>query len=142
MIILTASRVALFAAVGAVLGWAAKALAIWAAGGLGQSPAEDPLFFVGLLCALTAVVSLAVAASQGRHGLMRVVVPLAWIAAVVLVATALDWLVTLPEPADPSWVWDEMELWAVAVAVAVTLLAAALLQRRLADDPARSPRTG
>ena len=100
MIILTASRVALVAAAGALLGWAAKTLAIWIAVGLDQSPAETPLFLLGLLCALTAVVALAVAVSQGRRGPMRALVPLAWIAAVVLVATALDWLVTLPAAAD------------------------------------------
>jgi hypothetical protein len=124
---LTASRVALSAAIGAVLAWAAKAVVIWIAGGLDRSPAETPLFLLGLLCAVTAAVALAIAASKGREGTMRAVIPLGWIAAVVLVSGLLDWLITLPEPENPSWVWAEMELWALAV----TLLAAVVLQRRL-----------
>lgn len=135
MIALTASRVALVAAISAVLAWAAKAVAIWIAGGLDKSPAETPLFLLGLVSAVTAAVALGIAVSTARSGAMRLVLPLLWIAAVVLVSGLLDWLVTLPEPQEnPSWVWAEMELWAVAV----TLLAAALLQRTLVDDSAGS----
>lgn len=127
---MTASRVALVAAVGAVLAWAAKAVAIWIAGGLDLSPAEGPLFFLGLLCALTGAVALGLAVSAGRGAPMRVVITFVAVATVVLVAGLFGWFAVLLEPDDPSWVWGEVNLWVSAV----VLLSAVLLQRRLADD--------
>jgi MYXO-CTERM domain-containing protein len=126
---MTSPRIALFAAVSAVVLWAVKAIAIGVAGGLDRSPLEAPLFFAGLLCFVTAAVTLGVALTRGRSAWLRVltgviVAPAAGVAFPVLV----DALVGAFQSAgqDRPWVWTEFNLWAAAIVA----LALALVVRR------------
>jgi hypothetical protein len=80
---MTARRVAMLAAAVAVVAWAAKAIAIWIAGGLDRSALEGPLFLAGFLSLLAAVAAVGVALAAGRATWLRVV------AALALLGTAL-----------------------------------------------------
>jgi hypothetical protein len=62
----SANRAGAAAAVAAALLWTAKAIAIWTAGGLDESPLESPLFVLGLLAIVIAYIALGVAAARGR----------------------------------------------------------------------------
>ena len=117
---MNSSRIALLAAVAAVVSWTLKAVAIGTAGGLDKSPLEGPLFFTGLLCFVVAVVAVGVALTRGRPGWVRavagvVVAPVLGIGATL----AVDALVGALRPTDPlrHWVWAEINLWVVAAAV-------------------------
>ena len=129
---MNSSRIALLAAVAAVVSWTLKAVAIGTAGGLDKSPLEGPLFFAGLLSFVVAVVAVGVALTRGRPLWVRavtgvVVAPVVGIGATLVV----DALVGALRPTDPlrHWVWAEINLWVVAAAV----LALALTVRRRGD---------
>lgn len=122
---MTASRVGLVAAVCAVVAWAAKATVIGVAGGLDRSPAEGPLFLVGLVCALVGAGALGAALTAGRSSGVRALAAVAVVGALLLIPLTVGGVVTLVQPADPSWVWGEVNLWVSALA----LLAAVLLSR-------------
>ena len=117
---MTAARVATYATVGAVLAWAVKAVVIGTAGGLGRSPAEGPLFFVGLVLYVTGVVAIAVAVSAERKPAARVLVLLAAVAALFVVWLAVDTVIAALAPEDDAhWAWSEAQLWVLAVVTAV-----------------------
>lgn len=116
----TAARVALVAALGAAGLWAAKAVAIGLAGGLDRSPAEDPLFFTGLLCALTSAFALTLDLTRGRATWLRATALVAVVPVVGVVVGVTDAAVRALAP-DDSWVWSEASLWLTA---AVLVLAA------------------
>lgn len=98
--------------------WAAKSAAIAVAGGLGRSPAEDILFFAGLLSAIIAVGALALTLTAGRSFFVR------WSAVVIAVVAssalsfALGAVIEVVAASD-HWVWAELNLWVLAVAVLV-----------------------
>ncbi len=117
---MNSSRIAFIAAVTAVVSWTLKAVAIGTAGGLGRSPFEGPLFFAGLISFVVASVAVGVALTRGRPGWVRVVTGVV-VAPVVGIGftMAIDALVGALQPASPlrHWVWTEVNLWAVALAV-------------------------
>jgi hypothetical protein len=123
---MTSHRLALWAAAVAVVVWALKAIAIAVAGGLGKSPFEDVLFFGGLLALVVAVVSVGVAAARGARLWVRVLAAVgACVASMIasLVANLAVAAVRGPEE-GASWVWGELNLWALALlalVVAVTV---------------------
>ncbi|AXH97511.1 hypothetical protein DV701_16590 [Ornithinimicrobium avium] len=104
------------------------------AGGLDRSPAETPLFVLGLVASLVAVTALLLTWTRGRSPGVRLLTALAGVPALFLLVSAIESVVRLVEPSSPGWVWSELSLWAVAAAV----LGAALVVRR---ESVRRPRT-
>ena len=132
---MTASRVALSAASATAVVWALKALAIWAAGGLGKTSLEDVGWAAGTLLFLVSWAALGAAVAAGRATWLRIV------AAVIGVVLGLALFMLLDGSADAlpqsaGWVREEAGLWAVAL---VTLAAAWWQHRRSGGvDPGRS----
>ena len=123
---MTAGRLALLGAAGAVVFWALKATAIGIAGGLDKSPLESPLFLAGLISVLVGAGALGAWLLAGRPTWMRVLGAVVVIVLVVLSAGVGGSIAAALQPEDdPSWVWGEVNLWVSAV-----LLAAAVLVQR------------
>ena len=117
---MTAARVATYASIGAVAAWAVKAVAIGLAGGLDQSPAEGPLFFLGMILFLVGVVAIGLAITAGRSVGARVLGVVGTVAVTFVVWLAVDTVIASVAPErDAHWVWAELQLWVIAVAVAV-----------------------
>ena len=135
---MTSTRVSLIATSAAVALWALKGLAIGAAGGLGRSPFEGPLFLAGLLSFVVAAVALGVAALPGRGRGIRALAGLGTLLAGVAVAAGVDALVSTFQPADADrhWARTEVNLWAVAV---LALLLALWLNRGRANRTNEHP---
>ncbi len=129
---LSASHTALVGAVGAVVGWTAKAIAIGLAGGLDRSPAEGPLFLVGLAFALVGAGAFGAALTADKSLALRVLAGTAMILGLVLVTGVGGAVAVAAQPDDPSWVWGEINLWVSALA----LLAAVLVWRSGRSRPA------
>lgn len=134
---MTSTRVSVIASSAAVALWACKSVAIGTAGGLGESPAEGPFFFAGLLAAVVASAALGVSllADRGRAarvagGVLGPVLGMAGGAAVDAVVGVFQ-----PVTEDRPWVWSELSLWVLAVA----LLAAALAHRSRSRVDAERP---
>jgi hypothetical protein len=117
VVVMTSTRISLLASSAAVVLWGLKGVAIGAAGGLGRSPAEGPFFLTGLVAMVVAASALGLAVTTGRHRALRV-------AAAVLgpfLGAALAGLVDagirvfLPLTDDRPWVWNELNLWVLAV---------------------------
>lgn len=117
----SAGRIAPMAAVGAVVFWGLKALAIWTAGGLDQSPLEGPLFGLGALSLAVAFIAIGVVVVGAESAAMRVVSGVAGLMAGVVIFALIEEPVGGMIPASTGWVREEAGLWAVA---AVTLLIA------------------
>lgn len=127
---MTSSRIALYAAVAAAVSWTAKAVAIGAAGGLGESPIEGPLFFTGLLFVLVATAGLGVALTRGRPTWLRALTGVLSAVGLTLVSVLVaDGLVDVFVEPGPQrhWAWSEMSLWVVA---ALMVAATVGMQRR------------
>ena len=119
------SRIAVTSVLTCIGAWTAKAIAIGVAGGLGRSPLESPLFLLGLVAFVATVVLLALALSAGRGAVVRVLAVVGGIVAGVAFSVASNALVTAVRPADPSWVWGEVNLWVGAAVLLALVLAAA-----------------
>jgi type IV secretory pathway VirB2 component (pilin) len=135
---MNSTRIALYAALAAAAGWTAKSIAIGTAGGLGKSPLEGPLFFVGLACFVVAVVALGVAMTRGRPSWLRAVVGVVGFVVFFQCSMLLDTLIdrTLGgTEADRHWAWTEVTLW---ISVVIVLVAAVGQWRR--SSWASSPR--
>ena len=108
------TRIALSAAGLAAACWAAKAVSIDIAGGLDKSPFEGPLFFAGLIAFVVAVVSLGVALTRGRPAWLRAIAGVVAFIVGLGISQVVGAVATTLAPADPSWVWAEVELWVIA----------------------------
>lgn len=91
---MTARRVAIGGALGAVITWGLMALAIWIAGGLDKSPLEGPLFFLGLRSIIVTFIAL---------GMVLFIV--------------IEGLVGALVPASAGWVQEEAGLWTGSLVV-------------------------
>jgi hypothetical protein len=117
---MSAARVATVATIGAVLVWGLKALVIGLAGGLDKSPAEGPLFFLGMIVFLVGVVSIGLALTEGRGLAVRVLGVVVTIVVLFAVWLAVDTVIAAMAPEDdPHWVWAELQLWVIAVVTAL-----------------------
>ncbi|HET9861362.1 MAG TPA: hypothetical protein VFQ19_16410 [Nocardioidaceae bacterium] len=126
---MSAKRLAVIAAAAAALVWAAKAVAIGLAGGLDKSPAEGPLFFLGLLCFVVAGCAFGAALTTGRPVAVRVLGVIAVAVVVLLLSQIVGAVVATfaPPENEAHWVWAEVELWIGAL---VLLGATAAFARR------------
>ena len=123
-----ASRIAWYGAIGTAIVWSLKALAIWEAGGLGETDLEDLGWAVGTLLFLVTWATLGFAFAAGRVLWLRIVGAVAGVLVGFALFMALDGAAdVLPESA--GWVREEAGLWAVAL---VTLALAWWLRRRSA----------
>ena len=127
-----AARLARTAAVATVVIWGLKALAIWAAGGLGESPFEGPLFFLGLLALLVTGASLGVALTRGRPTPVRVGAGVVGLLAAGAVGSLADAVAGAVVPESAGWVEAEAGLWLTAL----VFLALAFLLLRPRPAPA------
>ena len=119
---MTSTRLALGATLATTFLWTAKAVAIGIAGGLDRSPLESPLFLLGLLCCLVAAAATGIAVARRPTALGRTLSAAGGIVTGALVAVAASAVVAAAAPPSPGWVWEEVNLWAMAL----TLLAANL----------------
>lgn len=118
---MTASRVALIAALTSAVMWALKGVAIGVAGGLDRSPWEGPLFILGLLAHVTAFGTLGAAITAGRSLPRRALAAAAGVAAGYVLSMLAAALAAGIMPASTGWVRSEAGLWLAALlAVAVT----------------------
>ena len=111
--LMTARRLAVTAAAAAVLAWGAKAVAIGLAGGLDKSPAEGPLFFLGLLCFTVAGCAFGAALTTGRSVPVRVLGIVAVAVVVMVLSQVIGAVIAMFAPPEDQahWVWAEVELW-------------------------------
>jgi hypothetical protein len=128
---MTTSRLALILAVTSAAAWTAKAVAIALAGGLGKSPAEGPLFFLGLVAFVAGAITVALALTARRTRGQRLVLVLAVLACVAAPMAVVGVAATALQPPRPGWVWGEVNLWAGAV----TLLVVAVVTWRTRQQP-------
>jgi hypothetical protein len=120
---MNSSHIALVAAVAAAASWTLKAIAIGTAGGLNLSPFEAPLFFAGLVSFVVGSIATGVALARGTSVARRVLAGAAALAVAFVTGTVATWLISLAEPAGPShWVWEEVGLWTMALALLVVTL--------------------
>lgn len=133
---MTSRRIALWASIAAATFWTAKSIAISLAGGLDKSPLEAPLFFLGLISFVVAVVALGVALTPGRHALVRVAAGVGGFVVGFVLTLLVDAVVGSFETAgaERHWVWTEFNLWVVALA-ALTLAVAVARPREESTDP-------
>ena len=112
---MSTSRIAWIGALGSVIGWGAKAVAIGIAGGLGKSPAEGPLFAVGLLSALVGAGALGAALAHARPTWQRRLAAVGGVVVLMLIAAVCAALAAALQPDDAGWVWGEVNLWVGAL---------------------------
>jgi xanthine/uracil permease len=111
------SRIAVISALICIGAWTAKSVAIGLAGGLDRSPLEGPLFFLGLVSFVATVVLLALALTTARPLALRALAVLVGVVAGVGFSVVTEMVLTTVRPADPSWVWSEVNLWVGAAAL-------------------------
>lgn len=121
----TARAAVLFAAL-AVAFWAAKTLSIGLSGGSDERLASA-LFLAGLACTMVASACVGLALAQGSRRAVRIMAAVLGPVVGMLGSFAVIALLSTVQPADPSWIWGELNLWIVATA---TLLVALLAARR------------
>jgi hypothetical protein len=117
--------------------WAVKSVAIGLSGGLGRSPFEGPLFLAGLVCAVVGAVTLGVAVSRGRGLLSRIATAVGVLVVLAAVCLLGQALIGGVEPANPGWVWSELNLWLTAA----LLVAASVAHARRVSGPATRGRS-
>lgn len=110
------TRVAIITAAAAVVSWALKSVAIGTAGGVNESPLEGPLFFLGILCFVVGVCSLALSIARHRNRWVKSASVAGAILAVGVGVTLSGIAVERFAPTD-HWVWEEMSLWLPALAL-------------------------
>lgn len=131
------SRITVIAALTAVSAWAAKALAIGLAGGLGESPLETPLFALGAMGLVVAMTNLGWTLASGRPIAVRALASVGALVAGIACSMAVLAGVAAFVSSD-HWVWSELNLWVTAVAL---LAFVAVSRERSRDVEAARPRS-
>ena len=111
------------AAVGCVVVWALKAIAIAVAGGLDKSPAESPLFMLGFILFVIAWVAFGVALTAGRGTAIQVAGAVGGLIVGGLLFVLVEDPVGRLVPDSAGWVKEEAGLWVISVLTAVAVLA-------------------
>ena len=112
---MTASRVAVLAAITSVVAWGLKAVAIGVAGGLDESPLEGPLFVLGLVAIVVAFASLGVAVARGRPLAFRVIGGMTGVLIGFTLSMLASVLAAAVVPDSAGWVQAEAGLWLAAL---------------------------
>ncbi len=133
---MTASRVAVVAAILAVITWCLKGVAIGVAGGLDESPLEAPLFVIGMLLLTIALAAFGVAATAGRPAWLRALAVVGAIVVGVLATILIQDAVKAILPDSTDWVQEEAGLWIASFLVAGLIVG--VLRRRALRPPASS----
>lgn len=119
---MSASRVAVLAALASVVAWGLKAVAIGVAGGLDESPLEGPLFVLGLIAIVVAFAALGVAVMAGRSVVLQVVAAVVGVLLGLALTTLASVVADSAIPDAAGWVQAEAGLWFSAlVALGVTI---------------------
>ena len=108
---MSASRLALLAAIAAAVAWGLQAVAIGTAGGLDRSPFESPLFGLGLAAFVVAFVSLGVAATRARSVAVRIIGGLAGAVIGFAFSMLASFVAGSVVPESAGWVREEAGLW-------------------------------
>jgi hypothetical protein len=133
---MTLIRSALVASVATTIIWILKAVAIGVAGGAGRSPLEGPLFLLGLACAVAAAVLCGAAFARHRSMPWKVLGGVVGLAVASAFGTAEGDIVSAVQPVNPGWVWGEVNLWILMLALlAVSILLAVRRPARTPDQP-------
>ena len=127
---MSARRVAVLAAVGCVVVWAVKSVAIGVAGGLGKSPFEGPLFVLGLILFVAAWVAFGIALTAGRGTPMRLLGAIGGLVVAGLLFMFIEDPVGALVPDSAGWVNEEAGLWVISVVSAIAILATLSSARR------------
>ena len=112
---MTAARIAVVAAVSAVVAWAVKGVAIGAAGGLDKSALESPLFVVGMVALIVALAAFGVAVTVGRPAWQRIIAAVAAVSVGVVVSILIQNVLKALLPDSTGWVEEEVGLWTSSV---------------------------
>jgi hypothetical protein len=103
--------------------WGLKALAISAAGGLGLSPVEDPLFILGLVAIVVSFASLGVAVAHGRSRAAQVAGAVVGLVIGVALSALASAVAAAVIPESAGWVQGEAGLWfSAALALVATVV--------------------
>src|SRR5687767_7755669 len=109
---MAARSIAVGGAIATVVIWGLKALAIWIAGGLDESPLESPLFALGLVATAVTLVALGLALTSGRPLWQRVVAGILSLVIGTFLFTLVEDSVSGAVPDSAGWVQEEAGLWA------------------------------
>jgi hypothetical protein len=101
--------------------WTGKAVAIAIAGGLGRSPAEGPLFLLGLVSCVVAAVVTSMAVANRRTTTGHVLAAVVGFVVIAIYGALEAAVISAIQPAHPGWAWGELNLWVLML----TLLAVA-----------------
>jgi hypothetical protein len=130
---MTFRRTAALCAVGAVVAWGLKAVAIAVAGGLDRSPLEGPFFFLGLGLLVAAFVAAGLALTEGRKVAARILGTVGALVVGIAVSGLVERSVGALVPDSAGWVQEEAGLWAISTITAVAMLIWWTTQRRNAS---------
>lgn len=130
------ARAALVAALVSFGAFLVKNAVMAAAGGVGLTPWEDPPFYVGFVLALVSLVLTGLAASWRRSWRGRVGVVLGMLLFCGAVAGAGYLAVSAVQPAEPGWMWGELNL--LTLPLSALLLALVLPRWPVAQVPGRA----
>ena len=119
---MTFLRTAALCAVGAVVAWGLKAVAIATAGGLGRSALEGPFFFLGVALLVAAFVSAGLALTAGRGTGARVLGVVGALVVGLAISALVEMGVGALVPDSAGWVAAEAGLWTISTITAVTFL--------------------
>ena len=120
---MTPLRTAATCAVGAVVAWGLKAVAIGIAGGLDRSPFEGPLFFAGLLLLVAAFLSAGLALTAGRGIAVRILGSVGAVVIGIAVSLVVETGVGAFVPDSAGWVKEEAGLWVIGALTAAVFTA-------------------
>lgn len=118
-----ATRAALALALLCFLALVVKNVVMAAAGGVGRTWWENPPFYAALLLGLVSLALTLVAAVRGRTWRVWLGTGAAMLVLGVAAAAAGALLVGAVQPADPGWIWGELDLFTLPLsALALALL--------------------
>ena len=121
---MSASRLAIAAAIAGAALWGAKAVAIAVAGGLDKSPLESPLFVLGLIAILVAAAAIGFVVAGPRALWLRAAAAAAALALGVVLVIVIQAIIGGLIQEDAGWVREEAGLWvSSALVVGIALVA-------------------
>nr|WP_294692923.1 hypothetical protein [uncultured Friedmanniella sp.] len=118
-----ASRVAVLAAITAVVAWGLKAVAIGVACGLDKSSLESPLFGLGLVAIVAAFIALGVAVARERPIAFKIIGGVLGVVIGLALSMLASWVAAAAIPESAGWVRAEAGLWFSALLALIVTMA-------------------